>query len=356
MAISGAALQVQQPNINPVGHFNATQEQVSQQAMRKLAMAQQGLETIGSIALGVMGGKMDGQADPAQWDQAMEMLGAEGQKYKGRPDLAPVLAKASLGTLGQIQVAQNERELDMALQKFEAEMQAAAAKAGAPIEVSAGATMWDPQTKEPVYTAPGGTGTNVTVNTGEGSGGASIGQFQKDFGGIMAKDYGALRDDAKAARGALASLTLMEQAVNDPSFYSGIGNEQIMALKRLSAAVGIDPEGVSSMETFNALNKQAALDVMGGSLGTGFSNADRDFVIEQVPNLRNTPEGNRQLIAIQRKLAERKIEIAGKATDYVQEHGILDANFEDELAKWAEENPLFADGGEGEIVDWTDYF
>lgn len=191
-------------------------------------------------------------------------------------------------------------------------------------------------------------GSGVTVQNilpGGEQGGASEGQFQRDLGGIMAKDYDTIRQDAKAARTSLATLSMMEQSLDDPSFYSGFGSDQLLALKRLSAAVGIDPEGVSSMETFNALNKQAALASMGGSLGTGFSNADRDFVIEQVPSLANTSEGNRALIAVQRKIAQRKVEIADMATEYVQKNGVLDAGFEEELARFSEANPIF-DGTE----------
>ena len=88
--------------------------------------------------------------------------------------------------------------------------------------------------------------------------------------------------------------------------------------------------------------KQAALDTMVGSLGSGFSNADRDFVTEQVPTLTNTPEGNRHLITVQRKLNQRKMQIAQLARQYAGEHeGRIDAGFDDYLSKWADANPLF---------------
>ena len=80
---------------------------------------------------------------------------------------------------------------------------------------------------------------------------------------------------------------------------------------------------------------------MGGSLGTGFSNADRDFVVGQVPNLQNTPRGNKAVIAINRKMQERKIEIARMARDYEVQNGRLDAGFMQQLSQWAEAHPLF---------------
>jgi len=182
----------------------------------------------------------------------------------------------------------------------------------------------------------GGGSTNVTVNTGEGSS-----QWNKTLDENNAKRYIGLQDEALGAQRALNSFAAMDQLLADPNLYSGAGGELVLGLKRVGAAMGIDPDGIQSAETFNALSKQAALDTMGGSLGTGFSNADRDFVIDQVPNLGNTPAGNRQIVAIQRKLAQRKIEIAQRAQEYVDRNGQLDNGFDRELREWAEANPLF---------------
>jgi len=129
----------------------------------------------------------------------------------------------------------------------------------------------------------------------------------------------------------------------DPNFYSGAASGSIVALKRYASALGLPgADGIESMEQFNAAAKQAALESMGGSLGTGFSNADRDFVLDQVPNLQNTPQGNAALIDIQRKFATRRQQIGALAREYAaQNDNRLDAGFEDFVAKWAEQNPLF---------------
>lgn len=186
----------------------------------------------------------------------------------------------------------------------------------------------------------------VTVNTGDGSS-----QWNKTIDENNAKRYIAFQDEANAAQSALNSFAAMEGLLNDPDLYSGAGGEQVLGLKRVAAAMGLNPDGVTSAETFNALSKQAALDVMGGSLGTGFSNADRDFVIDQVANLGNTPEGNRRIIGIQQKIAQRKIEISQLATAYVQKFGQLDAGFDNVLRQYAEENPLFPKKEAGALPD-----
>ncbi|WP_353644229.1 hypothetical protein [Mesorhizobium sp. WSM2239] len=172
--------------------------------------------------------------------------------------------------------------------------------------------------------------------------------YDKTVGEGYGKRFLDIQTEAQTAQRALNSFDVMDQMMADPGFYSGSGGETVAALKRFGSALGMDPNGISSIETFNAMSKQAALDTMGGSLGTGFSNADRSFVVEQVPHLGNTPEGNRTLIGIQRKLAKRKQEIAGLSREYAQQNGgRIDAGFDDYLAKWAEQNPLFPQQPQG---------
>lgn len=179
-------------------------------------------------------------------------------------------------------------------------------------------------------------GQNISVNM------SAEKAYDSTVGSGYGKHFLDMQDQARGAQRALNALDVMDQALSQPGFYSGAGGDTVQQLKRVGSALGMDPEGISSMETFNAMSKQAALDAMGGSLGTGFSNADRDFVVDQVPNLGNTPEGNRQLVAIQRKLNQRKLEIAELARQYATTNGgRIDASFDDYLVRWAEQNPLF---------------
>ena len=157
-----------------------------------------------------------------------------------------------------------------------------------------------------------------------------------------AKDFHDILTQGRDAQNTLGSLNVMEQAMSDPGFYSGAGGETVLQLKRFGAALGMNPDGISSMETFQSQAKQLALAAMGGSLGSGFSNADRDFVTGQVAGLENTPAGNKKLIAITRELTKRKIQIAQLAGQYADQHdGQIDRGFDAYLSQWAEANPLF---------------
>jgi len=143
----------------------------------------------------------------------------------------------------------------------------------------------------------------------------------------------------------LSVLNKMEAEMNDPAFFSGAGSTQLMWAKKAAVSLGIaDPDSVSSMESFSALSKNAALKAMGGSLGTGFSNADRDFVEQQVPTTSNTPEGNKRIISVQRAVAQRKIEVADITRKYIMDHGgHVDVGLYETLNQYARENPVFKD-------------
>jgi len=66
---------------------------------------------------------------------------------------------------------------------------------------------------------------------------------------------------------------------------------------------------LSSAQTFEAFSNQLVLDLMGGSLGAGFSDADRKFVISMSPQLGNTRKANEMVMAKMRAIIERRAEV-----------------------------------------------
>jgi hypothetical protein len=177
---------------------------------------------------------------------------------------------------------------------------------------------------------------STNVNTGE-----------KEFDKAVGKDYGEVFTGInKAGRdsvGAINNLNLMEGLTKNPNFYSGSGGEMVTQAKRLATSLGVaDADSAAPNELFTKLSQKAVLDSAGGSLGNGFSNADRSFIQGTTANIGNTPEGNRQIIGIARRVEQRKQEIAKFARDYASKHGgRVDAGFDDALAAWTEQNPAF---------------
>lgn len=184
----------------------------------------------------------------------------------------------------------------------------------------------------------GATNVNTVVNPGEK-------EFDKKVGGDYGETFVGLQKAGRNAVGTMATLDTMENLTKDPSFYSGPGAERFaLPLKQIISRLGGDPNSAASMETFRALSSKSVMDAMGGSLGAGVSNADRDFILSQVASLGNTPEGNRDLIGIHRKVARRAQEVAELSRNYAKKNGgRIDAGFDAVLAQWAEANPLFKD-------------
>lgn len=195
----------------------------------------------------------------------------------------------------------------------------------------------------------GAPSTNVSVNAGAT-------EMEK----LMAQRYDKLTTEANAAVDQNSVLDRMSQLTHDPNFYSGAGGNQLLFLKQGIAALGGDPKAAASMEEFAGLANKTVIASMGGSLGTGFSNADRDFVVQTVPDLAATPQGNAQRIDVLRRINNRKIELAKMADQYVQDNGHLDAAFNQIIKQYGEDHPLFADLAKGSgaglapgVYNWT---
>jgi hypothetical protein len=172
-------------------------------------------------------------------------------------------------------------------------------------------------------------------------------QQEKEYEKTVGKGYGEtmleLQKAGRSAPSSITSLNLLERATQTPGYYSGTAEPLINAARKAAVALGAaDAANAAPNEIFNKVSNKLVLDLAGGSLGTGFSNADRDYLAGTVPNLANTPEGNRQIIGIMKSVEQRKIEIAKLARDYAKaNNGRIDAGFDDQLAQWAEANPLF---------------
>jgi len=178
----------------------------------------------------------------------------------------------------------------------------------------------------------------TTVNVG---GGAD--DFAKALMKEQAKRYETYQDAAGSARSVMENLDIMSSIVSQDDFYSGFGADTLNKAKRAAVAFGANPEGVKNAETFIKIAKDSALQAMGGSLGVGFSNADREFVEAMVPNISNTVEGNKLIIETQKRIQNRKIELAMFAEQYAAKNGNL-SGFTSAVKDWAAQNPLFTEG------------
>lgn len=347
---------LQSPKIDTMGAFAQGVQGAQVAEDNRITLARKGLENIGSIALGAMGGKLDGEVNPEQFEQGLGLLEQHGinvSAFRGKPQIAPIAARASLSALEQLKTAQSDRDADLALKNFQLELMKFNTPATptptddqrelAQINTEREAAGKPPILMEEFLAGKSNDGMSVTLADGTTvtMGGKGNDAYEVEDAKSLVKLGNDLQEQGRAGSSAVATLGQMRKMLANDQVYTGILGEQVQALQRAGQALGLG-DGVQDTETFNALSKKAALDAMGGSLGAGFSNADRSFVIEQVPNLGNTKEGNLQLIDIQEKIAQHKVKVAKFVTDYKKAHnGKLDGNFQGALAEWAEQNPVF---------------
>jgi hypothetical protein len=180
------------------------------------------------------------------------------------------------------------------------------------------------------------------------SGGINIGAgetaWAKGIGEMGVKQLTKIQEDASSALAIQQKASMLEALMQDPEFKSGALTNTETGWKKIIEALGGDPANVASREGFAAVASQLVLDMMGGSLGAGFSEGDRKFVENMQPSLNTTVEGNKLLISMQRKVAQRKLEVSDFATKYIQEKGRIDEYFMGALSKWSNENPMFGEG------------
>lgn len=116
------ALGVDNTQPNSLGAFSAGQEAAAGADKAKMAHAEQIATLLGSGALYAMNGDINGEVDPAKYNEVLDAFKQEGidvEKYRSNPNFAKVFANASVGYLDRMKLAQNEQEHELALKKFD---------------------------------------------------------------------------------------------------------------------------------------------------------------------------------------------------------------------------------------------
>ncbi len=80
---------------------------------------------------------------------------------------------------------------------------------------------------------------------------------------------------------------------------------------------------LANAQTFESFANQLVLDLMGGSLGAGFSDADRKFVISMAPMLGNTQKANEMVMEKMRAIILRREEVAQLMRAYFRDNNSL---------------------------------
>jgi hypothetical protein len=152
---------------------------------------------------------------------------------------------------------------------------------------------------------------------------------------------------AGTAQNKLNQLDRLGQLLQDPSVYQGAGGERVLQLKRLAKTAGIDVGDLGGAEAVQAISNQLALEARSPTGGAGMpgamSDADREYLKAMQPGLERTPEGNRQIIEVNRRLNQRAVEVEKFRQNYVRKNKRLNEGFYSAMSEHFAARPLFGD-------------
>ena len=153
--------------------------------------------------------------------------------------------------------------------------------------------------------------------------------FEAETGKLEAKEFSELIKQGRSARQANITLGRLDDLLAKGDLGTGALANTKLAAGSFAKAFGLDPkilgiDQLSSLEEFSGLASQLTLqaaDQIAGAL----SDKDIELLRSSVPNLQNTPEGNRRKIQFQKGLNNRKIEVNKSAQEWVRRFGRLSA-------------------------------
>lgn len=349
------------------------------------------MEGVGRMAQAWAGQKMAGDADTeqkARQQSAMDALSkamqpgetkdpVTGQVTKNEPSVDQ-LVQAMSQNPDLAPMAMNLRMNDMQSKaKNQAELEAAMSK---PVQV--GDQLVVPKTKEVLFEGrqkapegmrygaggeveqiPGYVGMRSQIAAaGKPDNSTKVefkqeGEEAKTVGKYYGDQYAEIQTGARKAQQGNARLDRLEQMLdNTPQGkLAPLGNDLKAWAKSAGidlAAIGVD-DTTSQADAVASITNAMALELRNPAGGAGMpgalSDKDREFLVQTVPNLEKTPEGNKKIIQYYRELNKRTAEEAKLARDYRAKHGSLDEGFYDELQQYADENPVFRDLKNGAI-------
>jgi hypothetical protein len=158
--------------------------------------------------------------------------------------------------------------------------------------------------------------TKVQVDAGEN-------EFVKELGKLDAKVVSnsmQTKDSALAALGSLKRLNQLDQnALISGTFASGrVGATNLLDTLGLTSPK--DKDVLAKSENYQKTAGDVILATLGGRLGSGFSNADREFIQSLVPQLENSPQARKQLIEFMVKKNQGIVEETTRLETYAREN------------------------------------
>ena len=151
--------------------------------------------------------------------------------------------------------------------------------------------------------------------------------FAKELGKQDAERISELQDNAQTAFRNRAEIDRMSAALESGKFTTGVFADARQFLARLATFVGASEEtqqiigDAATADVLDSASKNLAVEVA-SKLGR-ITNMSLGFVIDSLPALTRTPEGNKILLEVMSRTATREIELANLGDRYANEFGTL---------------------------------
>ena len=163
----------------------------------------------------------------------------------------------------------------------------------------------------------------------------------KQYQGVVAAGVKGLQE--------IPQLRMLQNEMEKPNFYSGVGEKYNYLFKQLKSAVGIDPNASVPQDL---LRKVAANNIISSLSAFNGLGQIRVAEIKLTQAASNAPEtsvpANKFLAETAIRVHQRNAEIADMAQGYNEGH--LDAGFDRKVLDYEKSHPLYS---RAEIADWS---
>jgi hypothetical protein len=157
--------------------------------------------------------------------------------------------------------------------------------------------------------------------------------------GYVAK-YQAIDDAGTKAIQEIPKLQAALKQMDSPDFYSGIGNNYNLALKRVAVALGGDPNKAAPQEIVGKVIADSVLNGLGSLKGLGpIRVAEMKLASTAAMSPDNTPQTNRFLANVAIRIQQRAVDVSDAAQNY--KDGVLDVGFDKKVREMDKNKPLF---------------
>lgn len=170
-----------------------------------------------------------------------------------------------------------------------------------------------------------------------------------NFGQDFFEDrYADIQTQAASAGQMLGMYDIAEQALAS-GLRTGFGAEAEQSLRRMGQAMGLDVDeaALAGGELLTSVTNRMALQMRNPDSGMGMPGAvsDRDlqFLRDAQIGIDRSPAGNVRMLRAFRAMEERKVELAQMADEYIEKNERLDIGFNEQVRRYAAQNPLFSE-------------